>query len=88
MILCLLNHALTLKAALFDVLVNQAALLFGFSIGRNRDALGIPIDGIAVGCHIGDMVRGEEISKCLHPCLVIRHHDIDIGSLFGQLVAD
>ena len=84
----LLNDPLEFKRAFTDVSVDELTFSLCFGISRNCNSLCVPVTGIAVGCHIRDMVLGKEIPQTLHRLLVIGHDDIDIGAVLGQLAVD
>jgi len=79
--LCFLDHSFELQRAVFDIAVDEHTLLFGFGVCRDGNGLHTPIQSIRIGCYIGDMMLGKEVTELLHGFQIIGHDDIDEGSL-------
>ena len=83
-----LNDTLDLLLTLLDIAVDELTLSSGLRVGGYGDRLGIPVTRIAVRCDVRDVMLGEIVSKVLHGLLVVRHKDIDVEPVFGELFVD
>ena len=83
-----LNDTLDLLLTLLDIAVDELAFCFCLCISGHSDRFGVPVPRIAIRCDVGDMVCSKEIPKVLHGLLVVRHKDIDVEPVFGELFVD